>query len=97
MLVPYSAGTASAKVDILETMTEVEYEKMKALDGLRTAAIGSLTRTSPGEGLSIVLDDFLFLGNLYSASNRKRLEKYQISKFFLEENRQSPMICLAIV
>ena len=83
MLVPYNDGKSSAKDDILETMTEVEYEKMKAFDLMRSGSIGNLIRTSPGDGLSIVLDEFLFLGNLGSASNRKRLEKYQISKFLI--------------
>lgn len=92
MLVPYNDGSSSSKEDILETMTEAEYEKMTALHHVRTGLIGRLTRIEPGEGLSLVLDDFLFLGNMYSASDRKRLEKYQISKLLFSMGEKNELV-----
>lgn len=79
MLVPYRDSSAPPEEDILETMTAIEYDKMKAFDQIRWGTSDRVTRMFAGEQCSIVLDDFLFLGNLNSAGNRKLLEKYQIS------------------
>ena len=86
MLVPYHDSASSPQEDIMETMTEVEYGKMKAFDVILARRFHGMGGLFSGDKCSIVIDDFLFLGNLNSAGDRKLLEKYQISKYFFRRN-----------
>jgi hypothetical protein len=85
MLVPYLDNLTSSEEDIVKTITDNEREKMKEVESIRNScldkfygAYGFMGYSEP----SIVLDDFLFLGNWQHASNRELLERYQISKLF---------------
>lgn len=94
MLVPYHDSASTSHEDIMETVTEVEYMKLTAFDRMRVRPLGGMSELFAGEKCSIVIDDFLFLGNMNSAGDRKLLEKYQISKYFFPRNdhRSSPYL-----
>jgi hypothetical protein len=79
MLVPYFDSSISREDDIMNSITDDEREKMKEIESMRQV------RTiyySAAAGPSIVLDDFLFLGNMQNATDRELLERFQISTIF---------------
>jgi hypothetical protein len=83
MLVPYYNNSTSSKEDFVNNLTDTEREKMREFESLRqNIDIFSVyaTRNEP----SIVLDDFLFLGNMQHAKDQELLDRYQISKYFLK-------------
>ena len=83
MLVPYVDNLTSSEEDIVKTITDNEREKMKEVESVRSSC---LDRLYGGYGLmgfnnepSIVLDDFLFLGNIQHATNQELLQRFKIS------------------
>jgi hypothetical protein len=63
-------------------MTNDERERMKVLEHERGLAFDKFYRFGRTAEPSLVLDDFLFLGNMQHATNRELLERFQISLFF---------------
>jgi len=63
-------------------MTNDERERMKILEHERGLAFDKFYRFGRTAEPSLVLDDFLFLGNMQHATNRELLERFQISLFF---------------
>lgn len=61
-------------------MTDDECERMKILEYERGLAFDKFFRLARGLEPSLVLDDFLFLGNMQHATNRQLLDRFQISK-----------------
>ncbi|CAF1267944.1 unnamed protein product [Rotaria sordida] len=59
-------------------MTEEERERMKILEHERGIAFDKFFRFGRAAEPSIVLDDFLFLGNIQHATNRNLLERFNI-------------------
>ncbi|CAF4752962.1 unnamed protein product, partial [Rotaria socialis] len=59
-------------------MTDGEREQMKILEHERSLAFDKYYRFGRTAEPSLVLDDFLFLGNLQHASNRVLLERFKI-------------------
>jgi hypothetical protein len=82
MLVPYLGNLTSSKDDIMNDITDIEREKLKEFNSLRDMYIEKSLKLIDRKEPSIVLDDFLFLGNLQHAKNREVLERLQISKIF---------------
>jgi len=78
MLVPYHDNLTSSRDD---DITDIEREKIKEFDSVRKTCLDRLYELIDRNEPSIVLDDFLFLGNLQHAKNRELLEQFQISKF----------------
>lgn len=62
-------------------MTDEERERMKILEHERGLAFDKFYRLGRATEPSLVLDDFLFLGNIQHATNRKLLDQFQISPF----------------
>jgi hypothetical protein len=62
-------------------MTNDERERMKILEHERGLAFDKFYRFGRTAEPSLVLDDFLFLGNMQHATNRELLERFQISLF----------------
>jgi hypothetical protein len=60
-------------------MTNDERERMKILEHERGLAFDRFYRFGRTAEPSLVLDDFLFLGNMQHATNQELLEKFQIS------------------
>lgn len=69
------------KEDTSFNMTDEEREKMKMLEHERGLAFDKFYRLGRALEPSLVLDDFLFLGNMQHATNRQLLERFQISSF----------------
>lgn len=63
-------------------MTDDERERMKIFEYERGLAFDKYYRLARGIEPSLVLDDFLFLGNMQHATNRQLLDRFQISSFF---------------
>jgi len=63
-------------------ITNDERERMKILEHERGLAFDKFYRFGRTAEPSLVLDDFLFLGNIQHATNRELLERFQISKIF---------------
>ena len=63
------------------TMTDDERERMKVLEHERGLAFDKFYRFGRMTEPSLVLDDFLFLGNMQHATSRELLERFQISAF----------------
>jgi hypothetical protein len=62
-------------------MTNEERERMKIFERERELAFDKFYRFGRTAEPSLVLDDFLFLGNIQHATNRELLEGFQISMF----------------
>jgi hypothetical protein len=62
-------------------MTDDERERMKTLEVERGLAFDKFYQFGRTAEPSIVLDDFLFLGNIQHATNQTLLERLQISMF----------------
>ena len=62
--------------------TEEERRRIKEFQGIerRSAAFEQFLRFGSGKEPSIVLDDFLFLGNIYHGSNLGLLQQFKIGK-----------------
>jgi hypothetical protein len=82
MLVPYFDEKTSPKDDIMNSITDAEREKMKDFAGLRVSFVSRIFNNPTERGPSIVLDDFLFLGNMQHATDRELLERFEISMIF---------------
>jgi hypothetical protein len=82
MLVPYLGNLTSSREDLMNGITDSEYEKMKEFESVRESSLRALYASIGRDEASIVLDDFLFLGSMRQAGNRELLERYQISKIF---------------
>lgn len=67
------------KEDSIFKPTNEERERMKAFEHERGLAFDKHYRFGTAAEPSIVLDDFLFLGNMQHASNRDLLQRFQIS------------------
>ena len=61
-------------------ITDEERERMKALEVERGQLFDKFYRFGRNAEPSIVLDDFLFLGDIQHATNRNLLEAFQISR-----------------
>jgi len=59
-------------------MTNDERERMKIIEHERGLAFNKFYRFGRTAEPSLVLDDFLFLGNMQHATNRESLERFQI-------------------
>ncbi len=70
-------------------MTNDERERMKILEHERGLAFDKFYRFGRTAEPSLVLDDFLFLGNMQHATNRELLERFQISLFTFHFFRNS--------
>lgn len=68
--------------DSVPNMTDEERERMKILEHERGLAFDKFYRFGRTAEPSLVLDDFLFLGNIQHATNRELLERFKISMFF---------------
>jgi len=66
----------------MNDITDIEREKMKEFDSVRGSSLEKFYRCTDRNKPSLVLDDFLFLGNMESGTNQELLERFQISKFF---------------
>jgi hypothetical protein len=66
----------------MNDITDIEREKMKEFDSLRGSSLEKFYGCTDRNKPSLVLDDFLFLGNMESGTNQELLERFQISKFF---------------
>jgi hypothetical protein len=86
MLVPYFDNSTSSKDDIMNSITDIEREKMKEYDCVRDSGLERFYGFTMTNEPSLVLDDFLFLGNMQNARDRELLERFQISKFFFFKN-----------
>jgi len=64
-------------------MTDDERARMKTLEHERGLAFDRFYRFGRTAEPSLVLDDFLFLGNIQHATNRELLERFKISMFFV--------------
>jgi len=82
MLVPYLDSSIPPKEDIMKSITDNERKKMDEFESIRGPSLDIFDRHPPLNQPSIVLDDFLFLGNMEHATNRELLERFQISKLF---------------
>jgi hypothetical protein len=69
------------KEDLSFDVTDEERERMKILEHERGLAFDKFYKFGRAGEPSIVLDDFLFLGNIQHATNRELLEQFQISTF----------------
>lgn len=67
--------------DLSFNMTDDERERMKIFEYERGLAFDKFYRLARGVEPSLVLDDFLFLGNMQHATNRQLLDRFQISQF----------------
>lgn len=81
MLVPYLDGRSSSKEDIMNSITDIEREKMAGFYSRRGSWYERGSEIPRVNEPSLVLDDFLFLGNMENASNRELLDRFQISKY----------------
>ena len=66
-------------------MTNDERERMKILEHERGLAFDKFYRFGRTAEPSLVIDDFLFLGNMQHATNRELLDRFKISNksFFI--------------
>lgn len=64
-------------------VTNEERERIKELENERSLAFDRFYRFGRGAEPSIVLDDFLFLGNIQHAENHGLLEQFEISMLFI--------------
>ena len=69
--------------DLSFNMTDDERERMKVFEYERGLAFDKHYRLARGIEPSLVLDDFLFLGNMQHADNRQLLDRFQISQSFI--------------
>jgi hypothetical protein len=64
------------------SLTEDEHRLIKELQNIeqREVALQQFLRYGSGPEPSVVLDDFLFLGNIHQGSNLELLERFKIGK-----------------
>jgi hypothetical protein len=83
-MLSYFTRRSATEEDPSFNITNDERERMKILEHERGLAFDKFYRLSRTAEPSLVLDDFLFLGNMQHATNRDLLDRFQISnKFFI--------------
>lgn len=80
MLVPYENPALPPKEDIMKTVTEAEREYIREIEMFRMMSMDRMFSCANLGQPSLVLDDFLFLGNMQQAKDQELLEKLQIRK-----------------
>jgi hypothetical protein len=82
-MLSYFTRKSLTEEDPTFNITNDERERMKILEHERGLAFDKFHRFGRGAEPSLVLDDFLFLGNMQHATNRELLDRFKISnKFF---------------
>ncbi|CAF0898018.1 unnamed protein product [Adineta steineri] len=78
MLVPHQINLNSSKDDIMNSITDDERKKLNELESERGLILDRPCRYTPYHEPSLVLDDFLFLGDMQHAANQILLQQYKI-------------------
>jgi hypothetical protein len=79
MLSNCSRATPCNKKDLICKITDDERQRMAALETERGIAFNRFYRSGRMNEPSLVLEDFLYLGNMQHASNRDLLVRFDIS------------------
>ena len=79
---PASIGEEEASFSSFWSLTEDERRLIKELQNVeqREVALQQFLRYGSGPEPSVVLDDFLFLGNIHHGSDLELLERFKIGK-----------------
>ncbi|CAF0840724.1 unnamed protein product [Adineta steineri] len=77
-MLPYFSRKSVNEENTLSNMTDDERERMKVLEYERGLLYDKFYKFGRGAEPSLVLDNFLFLGNIQHATNRDLLQKFDI-------------------